>query len=173
MPPPSTQCAPAKDDTMSCHCTARGLMFHTSTIDFSYVMITQPDLSPRELWRSMECGALSLHRTDEACLCFCRLHLIRQVIGDEECRPKGAHNPGYQGIIKAWNAQRESEHCNVCILGTCREQTMGSARVEISERKDGRQQCAGNIDTYGRQMQMGLGVTSPCMQRSAQPCALV
>ena len=43
----------------------------------------------------MDFGALSLHRSDEACLCGCRLRLIRQVIGDEECRPKDAHNPGY------------------------------------------------------------------------------
>ena len=114
---------------MSRHCTARRLKFHTSTLDFSHVMITHSDLSPRERWRSMKCGALSLRRTGEACLCVCRLRLIRQVIGDEECRPKGAHNPGYKGIIKAWNAQREPEHCNVYILGTCKIRTTASAGV--------------------------------------------
>ena len=43
-----------------------------------------------EVWRF-----LFLSRADEACLCGCRLRLIRQVIGDEECSPEGAHNPGY------------------------------------------------------------------------------
>lgn len=52
-------------------------------------------------------------------LSISRLCWVREVICYEKGSAQDAHNSGYQGIVEAWNAQCESEDCDVCILHTC------------------------------------------------------
>ena len=41
------------------------------------------------------------------------------MICNQQGCPQAAHNPGDERIVKAWDAQGESEDRNLCILNAC------------------------------------------------------